>query len=254
MTASCLSLAALVVKLSGMCPVCTDALEQEIAAFGNSKPYRTRTYDDVESGEYIVEVDITAPDIWPIGAILGDFLNCLRSSLDHLVYGLSHLHGTPSKKPSFPIVYIFNDNTFATIAECTRGVPAEAVKIIESLQPYHAPGAYKSTHLYRLNELWNMDKHRHIPLDSGGSELIFPNAKNLRSKTIENDHLVMRYSLISKPDVNLDPVLVIPILNFGERAQGVVIQYRDLVEMYEFVSEKVIPRFQRFYEKPIVTG
>jgi hypothetical protein len=226
-----------------------DALEQEIAVFGNSKPYRIESHDDTQTSQYVVEVELVAPDIWPIGAILGDFVNCLRSSLDHLIYGLAHMHGVPSKKPSFPIIGIFNpDQTLATISECTPGVPDEAVAIIKSLQPYNAGVAYESTHLYRLNKLWNVDKHRHIPLHAGGSELRFPNAPRPVSTGIENDRLVMRFPLTSKSKVNLHPCLVIPILYFGKESEGVIIEYSDLVEMHKFVGEKIIPRFSRFYK------
>ncbi len=53
------------------------------------------------------------------------------------------------------------------------GVPAKAISRVKELQPYHRGKAFKSDPLWRLNFLWNTDKHRSMALHSLESDVIF---------------------------------------------------------------------------------
>jgi hypothetical protein len=233
-----------------------DSLETELRLFAERKPYRFISHDDVESDQYIVQVLFETPEIWPIGAILGDFVCCLRSALDHLVYGLVTLHsGAPKIKVSFPIISEFFDKqTIATIRQCTLGMPDDAVFIIESLQPYHARGNYRESLFYKLNTLWNIDKHRHIPLHSGGMQFDFPLLTVEHTIHPLDDGFEARFPLSRKPDVKLDPHLITPLIFFGSDADGVKLTFSELAEIYQFIGYSVIPRFTRFYQQPKITG
>jgi hypothetical protein len=145
-----------------------DALKREVDAFVESKPYTVSTQDDFDAGKHIITLDFQPAPIWPIGAIAGDFISCLRSSLDHLVYGLIVANsGKRSNTSYFPIIGEFTDETLSTIDNATRGMLPEAVSIVKLYQPYHHGNAYESTHLWRLNKLWNIDKHRYVPFHCG---------------------------------------------------------------------------------------
>lgn len=233
-----------------------DSLETEIRLFAERKPYRFIYNDDVRSDQYVVQALFETPEIWPIGAILGDFVCCLRSALDHLVYGLANLHsGTPKTRLSFPIISKFVEKqTIATIKQCTLGLPDDAVFIIESLQPYHAGSNYRESLFYKLDTLWSIDKHRHIPLHSGGMQFDFPLLAVKHIVRGLDDGFEMRFPLSNKTDVNLDPHIITPIIFFGSDADGVKLGFSELAEIYEFIGYSVIPRFTRFYQQPKITG
>ncbi len=169
------------------------------------------------------------------------------------MYGLVVMYGgTPTlQKPGFPIIPIFiQGDSLAKLNQATAGLPADAVTIIESLQPYNAGSSFKLSHLYRLHTLWNIDKHRHIPLHSGGLELNFPRL-DMGIPHIEetrDDCSIMRFPLVRKPDVHLDPHTVTTIVQFGSNEVGLMLSTTDLLEMYKFIGENVIPRFARFYK------
>jgi len=77
-----------------------DALEKELHIFLESKPYEIFRHDDIETQEHVIEIDFTPPPIFPIGAIAGDFVHCLRASLDYVIYGLHRIHTGWDQKTS----------------------------------------------------------------------------------------------------------------------------------------------------------
>lgn len=87
---------------------------------------------------------------------------------------------------SFPILRECNAQT---LRSCTGGVPPDARKIIESLQPYHRPQSPITSHLlWRLNLLWNIDKHRRIPVFGDVSTAMFPDFPKNLAHLVELDH------------------------------------------------------------------
>jgi hypothetical protein len=228
-----------------------DALELQCRAFVESKPYRIAAYDDLKTEEYVVEIEFTTPDIWPIGAVAGDLICNLRSSLDHLIYGLVRL-GTvvPTSQTGFPIIGTHDgQRTEDRFRNAIRGIPDLATEIVRSLQPYNSGHSYRETFLWRLHELWNMDKHRHIPLDGGACDIQFPRVPHhlpAPKPGIVNDRLVVRFPMISKPFVNVDAVTGV-FMRFGSEKSGVVMTIEDLAALYDYLAEKVIPRFVHFF-------
>ncbi len=111
-----------------------DALKGELDAFYKFKPYSFITEDDVERDRYSVRVEITETPP-RISLIVGDLFYCLRSALDQMVWALAHLNVPYPKDTQFPIQEKRNSQG---LSGQTVGVPPDAVKIIDSLQPYHA--------------------------------------------------------------------------------------------------------------------
>jgi hypothetical protein len=229
-----------------------DALEMECRRFVESKPYSVTAYDDAKSAEYVVEVQFSTPDIWPMGAIAGDFISCLRASLDHLIHGLVRL-GTvePTINTGFPIIGIYNgEKSENRFKNAVRGIPDEAITIVRNLQPYNSGKSYKETFLWRLDTLWNIDKHRHIPLDAGACDIEFPNvprAMRPAKAGIVNDRAVVRFPIVAKPYVNSDPVSRV-YMRFGSEKDEVLLDIEDCKKLYDYVTEKVISRFASFYK------
>jgi hypothetical protein len=99
---------------------------------------------------------------WPArewGIILGDAVHCLRSALDHLVYGLA---GDPGGRTQFPIFTKKKD--WVTRAPAMYwSVLEPLVAIIDDAQPYHDGEVAADHPLAILRTLSNLDKHRAIP-------------------------------------------------------------------------------------------
>lgn len=119
---------------------------------------------------------------------------------------------------------------------------------MKSLQPYNSGNAFKLTHLWRLNRLWNIDKHRHIILHAVILDIKFDNLPAAMSPIMEivGDYGVMRFPLASKPYVKLNPPPKLSV-QFGHEAEGIILEMRDFFEMYEYIRDKVIPRFTGFF-------
>jgi hypothetical protein len=126
-----------------------DSLRNELDAFYKSKPYSIVGEDDVEYGRYRIRMKVkdTPERIW---LIAGDLFYCMRASLDQLVWVLAKLTIPYPHHTQFPILSSPDPNRFGRY---TRGIPAEAVSIIESFQPYHGgdPSAVRSHLLWQLN-------------------------------------------------------------------------------------------------------
>ena len=114
-----------------------------------------------------VKPKIPIPD--NIGLFVGDCLQNLRTSLDYLVWELVlAAKNTPGKKNMFPICLVLKSFQDAQGAGRLQGVDPAAVALIESIQPYH-DGQPKATSLAVLDELTNINKHRHLLLTEFGT-------------------------------------------------------------------------------------
>lgn len=93
--------------------------------------------------------------------IVGDCLNNLRSSLDHLVWQIVESAGikAPSRSNMFPICTTKNAFDREVQRNRLQGVPKQAFSIIESLQPFQTDFNWQ---LDVLNTLCNKDKHREL--------------------------------------------------------------------------------------------
>jgi hypothetical protein len=95
-----------------------------------------------------------------IGLGCGDVLQNLRSTLDYLIYELVVVNGEkPNRKHMFPIAMDEESYRRDINNHKIRGVHPHAAVFIESLQPFLL-GQPKSSALYVLDELTNLNKHR----------------------------------------------------------------------------------------------
>jgi hypothetical protein len=93
-----------------------------------------------------------------ISAIAGDFFSNVRAALDYVVWQLV-LNNPPNEPGSsnlFPITDSPKGFGHQVARRRLRGVPEDALKIIEALQPYQD----RSNPLGILNRLVNIDKHQ----------------------------------------------------------------------------------------------
>jgi hypothetical protein len=207
--------------------------------------------DDLENQLHIVRMKVKdIPDEIPL--ILGDLLSCLRSALDQTVWCLAKINATPGypEHTQFPIL---EQRDVARFDRQTRGVPTEAVRIIESLQPYNAPteAAVREHLLWRLNKLCNIDKHIRIPMRGvtgmvKWSTFISFNAKDFMLTEFDNN-AVMRIPLSRKGQMALNPRVPEFKVLFGDLYWKIECDFAGIETIYEFVTNNVIPRFARFF-------
>jgi hypothetical protein len=221
-----------------------DSLGEELRIFAESKPHRFSTERDVENQRYIVRVKIgQPPDSFPL--IAGDFFSCLRSSLDHLVWSLAKLRRTYPLHTQFPIL---DEPDGKAIRNCTSGVPTEARKIIESLQPYRKGNAMRSHFLWQLHTLSIVDKHRRLATRGDATIANFPDFPRRYLHLLEFDNAgVVSAPLHLESKMRLDPHGIYNVF-FGDPIEGVEVDVDGLNRMYEFVTNNVIPRFTRFFK------
>jgi len=231
-----------------------DSVNDAIGNFVKTHPYQVFGEEDVASGEYIVKI-IHPPlaEAFPIVLAASDFANCLRASLDYLAWQLVLLGGSwPSRDCCFPIYAKNTVDTQIRIAKVTFGMPEPAITIVKSLQPFNSGEDYKSTHLWRLSTLCNINKHRHVsafrPLPPWQVRIRGEfAAENIKYTAEQIDNCtVMRLPLETKDYVDFNPDRTVDMRFFDQR-EGLDIGYQDLIAMYDFVGGTVIQAFAGFF-------
>jgi len=228
------------------------ALAMEVGVFKKSNKYLVSTQEDSENGWYIIRFQLPHNDhVFTIALIVGDFIASLRSSLDHLAWQLALLSGrVPSRDICFPICEKDSLDTQIKITKSTYGIPDAAISIVKSLQPYNSGDGYKATHLWRLNALWNIDKHRHIAPHgvSTGWLFKFTPGVNVEIPTEElDDGGIMRIPIALKDKVEFNPSPNEIDIFFGDRTERNELSLEDLIDMHEFVATKIFPAFAGFF-------
>jgi hypothetical protein len=127
--------------------------------FFESRPYVVTPKDDAVTAERTYYLSVRREFPLELSVIIGDTLQNLRSSLDHLAY---HLVAVGSGLPGpFPHVYfpIFEDfaKFKAGFLARVKGMRQDAIDAISAIEPY---GGGKGKVLWNLHTLNNIDKHR----------------------------------------------------------------------------------------------
>lgn len=146
-----------------------------------------REETDPETGDDLVVVDAPAvPPADAISLIAADCIHNMRASLDQLVFSLSWAHtaGPLPKKVAegceFPIFGPRGPRK-QELDKRVGAVHPDARSIIENLQPHHAGDAFAREKLWILDQLWNLDKHRMVPVTVFGQQAVQINPQALTS-------------------------------------------------------------------------
>jgi hypothetical protein len=98
------------------------------------------------------------------GLIFGDCLQCLRSSLDYLIWELVlAANKQPGRHNQFPIALTSNAYDELKKRDRLKGVDPKAVALIDALQPFNLPNPKESPFAV-LDDLTNINKHRRVIL------------------------------------------------------------------------------------------
>ena len=92
----------------------------------------------------------------------------------------------------------------------------------------------------------NLDKHRRIP--ANGSEVLFHlkgTPSDVRFESFD-EYGILSVPLADKAKLDLHPQITFQV-NFGDKSAGVVLGPTDIRDIYQFLSDKILPRFLRFF-------
>ncbi len=223
-----------------------DELRERLRKFREDEPISFKREDDLTNQQHVVRIKIKGvPD--KITLIAGDFLYCLRSSLDQLVWALAKSVGSYPKGTQFPI---FEQRDQGKFNRNTLGVPPGAIAVIESYQPYNAqsPTVMKEHLLWQLNKLCNIDKHRRIPTDATVIDFNFPDfpRKFISLAKFDHDAEIITVPLELKEYMKINPMANLNV-TFGDSYESIRCDFARLEQMYEFVAHKLIPEFATFF-------
>jgi hypothetical protein len=223
-----------------------EALREALQLFYDSNPCRFVREDDVERQMHVIIAEFArVPDKIPL--IAGDVFYCLRASLDHLVWCLAKL-SMPNGYPENTQFPILEKPDALLFKRRTKGVSAGALTIIESLQPYAArdADAVRRHPLWRLNKLCNIDKHMRIPVHGVLGRVRWNNVLPYILKGFDKNNR-MEFPLDLKNSVALNPRVPEIKVVFGDHYWKIECDMEGIDAIYEFVTDKVIPRFARFF-------
>lgn len=223
-----------------------------VAHCGRTDPYAVTKQDDAVNERHVVRVEYRLID-GDLALSLSDFVYCLRSGLDQLVWNLSLLtNPTPSRDTMFPIHSDQLPKSEDIFKRKVWDVPCEAVAVIKHLQPYRRGAAFRDDPLWQLNELSNIDKHR-LPSGSSQDGNFYLEPLGFTRRELDNG-VEFSWPLSQKDAVVFKPAA--PVLKFGDpiyapRKPGdvpVEVGREEITEIYRYVREDVAPRFTRFFE------
>jgi hypothetical protein len=136
-----------------------EELDQELRDYYRSDPVK------FTSSEFGFDIGGQVPA--RMGLIAGDALQCMRSSLDYLVWELVLASGNqPDRQNAFPIsLSLRNYKNEVDKQKRLQGVDPAACALIDTLQPFHLPETERErSPLAVLDNLTNINKHRRVLL------------------------------------------------------------------------------------------
>lgn len=226
------------------------AANTELRAFYDSDPvlFSTEVNDDV--GWCIIRVAVTKPPPPRIGVIVGDAAHNMRAALDHLAWQLA-LTQTPEPywRTEFPITDCATGDTRRQFNRVVQSLPLAAVDIIEKLQPYNLGESAAKHPLWLLDKLCNIAKHVTIPVHSMFLEFKTPRVEGLRYIFLPGGGAWFAVPVVHKELVDriLKPRAGV---GFGMQERGVDIDPEQVLGIYEFIRDDVLPRFADFFSDP----
>jgi len=145
------------------------AIQNGIAAYTATKPYQIVHDSDGKEKGFRVLVD---PPL-PLSVLVGELIYQLRSTIDHLAFGLinktdwTKLPRDWEGKCAFPLHLLppkVSPTPRSAFEREMPGISDNVFEFIEAIQPYHAANRDKARHLRWLSQLSNFDKHRYLNL------------------------------------------------------------------------------------------
>ena len=227
-----------------------------IQAFVKTKPYALRVEFNTQTGEKRWIIDrVTRNPPLGISIAVADCVYNLRSALDHLAWQLVIANrNQPTTRTAFPFCDT-PDQWKRWWKSKTKGMSNPAIALIKSYQPCFQTQPYKAMWASWLENLCNVDKHRHLHITlaaSNGGMFSHPIPFGARwvihEGPIENGTVM---ASIEKADADVDFGFFgdVAFANPGPASDEVV--YNALIALGIFV-EGVLQDFgARFFVSPL---
>lgn len=221
-------------------------------AFLQRNPYRALRESDTDPHHFLWRVKVVEePPLTAWGAVIGDFVHALRSSLDHAAYALVNREHLVSEAASFPILKN-PDSWESAHPKELPGVAPEVLAEIEGLQPYH--GGELPDLLGLIHDLDIVEKHRRIPIVSS---MLFDSGWNINVGEIrvsdpgigpfEDGAVIGSFSIHTDEDADVSMQIAFAIA-FGEGVPVVEGQEVERVmEYWRVTIGGIVSRFGRFF-------
>ncbi len=227
---------------------------------------------------YLVKIKFKSFPVQPLPLIVGDALQNLRSSLDHIALVLTIRHSGEAiskdveRACQFPIigdtskkgVHGMGPQMWASNSGGMIGMASpKAQSIIEGLQPYQHGKDFDAHPLWVLNELCNRDKHRVLNMVTGviNTLQIVPgslvNCRHGPGEIIPLGRTVNgEIQIASVPLEKIDPDLQIGMnINFTLKVvfSGILPAQLNVIdtlgEIHRYITEEVIPPLTPYLRK-----
>ena len=242
-----------------------------IAWFEGNQHFTHRIESDPENpaGTLLI-VSADEIPVAPCSLIIGDIVQNIRSSLDHIAYALAinKINPLPQKferQSQFPIIgdennmgipgsgpEMFRNNALPSMI---KYIEEEAKAVIEGVQPYKLGVRFRDHPLWKLNNLANTDKHRILHVSAAyAASYTVKNCKVSGNFTnepgiVKNETVIARLGKLQPMDPeNSLEMQVIPNMTIafsdGLLANQLVINTLDTITSY--VDNKVLTPLQEF--------
>jgi hypothetical protein len=222
-----------------------DRLSEAIRSFFDTRPMDFTTNFDEQNSRKIIRVSMSRDVPARISIIAGDAMYNLRSALDQTAYQLAYLSGKePNSRCEFPISDKRPDGRKQKeLMKKLEGIPADAIKMINIFQPYTRAYDVESHPLWLLDTLCNHDKHRGLTASGTLAVVTLPNIDGITSKKIDGRTVELSFPVQQE---NFEP-MISPGIQFLAHRLGNRVSDGTLFEIYEFINQHVLPRFERFF-------
>jgi hypothetical protein len=149
------------------------AVHREISEWQNLNRYETFSERGVQTARVGIGVQRVGPppDLIRWSVIIGDCVNNLRSSLDHLIYAIAKYqaaHDLTAKIDNLAFVIADTPDEFKNAKARLKVFTPAFVELVESFQPYKRPHPALRPLLAILRDLSNADKHRLLQVAGAG--------------------------------------------------------------------------------------
>ena len=212
-----------------------DELKAEVLGFMNADPCAVSVEEDTERRVRVFRAIFKQPHVW-MYLIAGDVFQCLRTALDQAVWWFASQGGYDSHQTEFPIFDTKTAETMKRFDKRTKGVPANAVALIEAFQPYNRPSGAPLTDslLWQLHEINRIDKHRRISVRATAAEI-----ETLPVADVTAIESGIEVSMPFDAGPAFEPCFT-PIVVFGDR--GISITVEGIERIYGLVAGVILPR------------
>lgn len=238
-----------------------DALKHESRMFQTElpAPYAYHIPEKPVDGVYIARAKIVRPPPSRLGILAIDGAHNLRAALDMIAWELALKGESPppddDRTVSFPICTKDNAWESDRTKRAIERIHTDAVRVIDSFQPYHRPGELPWKWLALIQAIDNWGKHKAIPalLSFHVTEMrIISNFEFVSSEVgrplNDNDEIcrVRRIEPVSDPEEHFRSLMMCHV-GFSKNSPGEGFPIEFLENAHEFIRNSVLPSFYRFF-------